>query len=415
MGTHTDLHSRGIGICPRWVMHVDLDAFFASVEQARNPALRGRPVIVGNGVIASCSYEARRRGLCNGMPLSRAARLCPSVVILDGSYPTYRALAERIFSFCRDVSPNVETFLDEAYVELTGTERLNGKALAVGRALRERVRRETGLPVTVGIGRSRMIAKMAGKRVKPDGLGVVEPGAEAETIAPFPIRDLPGVGHAYGAVLEKLQVRTIGDLRALSAPALRKLFGVHGDILFRRCRGEDTAVIEEKEIPRSISRETSFHRDTSDLLEIEGMLFYLSERAARTLRTLGLEARTVHVRIRYAGGGSEGTSRSLSGPTGLHGPILRGALDLFRRLYARREALHLVGVSLANISRRGPRQADLYDEEEAERGEALSRALDDVRDRFGFSSVVAGRSFDLVGKLDRNTHGFVLRTPSLTK
>ncbi|MBM3320526.1 MAG: DNA polymerase IV [Candidatus Eisenbacteria bacterium] len=398
-----------------WILHVDFDAFFASVEQARNPALRGRPVVVGNGVIASCSYEARRCGLSNGMPLSRAARLCPSVVILDGSYPTYRALAERIFSFCRDVSPNVETFLDEAYIELTGTERLHGHPLSVGHALRERVRRETGLPVTAGIGRSRMIAKMAGKRAKPDGLGFIPPGTEAETIAPFPIRDLPGVGHAYGALLEKLQVRTIEELRAFPAPALRKLFGVHGDLLFRRCRGEDTAVIEEREIPRSISRETSFHRDTSDRREIEGMLFYLSERAARALRALRLEARTVGIRIRYAGGGSEAMSRSLPKPAALHPPILRAALDLLRRVYARREALHLVGVSLANIARCGPRQTDLYDEEEAERSAALSRALDEARDRFGFSSVVAGRSLDLVGKLERNSHGFVLRTPSLTK
>jgi DNA polymerase-4 len=398
-----------------WIMHVDFDAFFASVEQARNPALRGRPVIVGNGVIASCSYEARRRGLANGMSLSRAARLCPSAVILDGSYPAYRALAERIFSFCRDVSPSVETFLDEAYVELTGTERLHGHPLAVGRTLRERVRRETGLPVTVGIGRSRMIAKMAGKGRKPDGLGFIRPGSEEETIAKLPIRDLPGVGHAYGAILEKLQVHTIGDLRAFSPEALRKLLGSHGDLLFRRCRGEDTAVVEEREIPRSVSRETSFHRDTSDLREIEGMLFYLSERAARTLRGLGLEARTVHVRIRYAGGGSEAIGRSLARPTGLHPPLARAARDLLHEVYRRREALHLVGVALTNIARRAARQADLYEEEAAERGEALSRALDDVRDRFGFSSVVAGRSFDLIGKLGRDGHGFVLRTPSLTK
>jgi DNA polymerase-4 len=260
-----------------------------------------------------------------------------------------------------------------------------------------------------------MIAKMAGKRVKPDGLGMIPPGTEAEALADLPIRDLPGVGHRYGDLLEKLQVRTIGDLRAFPEDALTRLFGAHGRILFRRCRGEDTAVVEAREIPRSVSRETSFHRDTSDRREIEGMLFYLGERAARTLRTLGLEARTVHVRIRYAGGGSESTARSLARPTALYPPIARVASDLLARLYTRREALHLAGVALSNIAPRTARQADLYDEEAAERDEALSRALDEARDRFGFSSVVAGRSLDLVGKMEQDGHGFVLRTPSLTK
>ena len=396
-------------------MHIDLDAFFASVEQARNPALRGRPVAVGNGVIASCSYEARARGLYNGMPLSRASRVCPSVVILDGSYPTYQALAEKIFRFCRDVSPNVETFLDEAYVELTGTGRLHGPPLEAGKALRERTRRETGLPVTVGIGRSRMIAKMAGKSAKPDGLGVVPPGEERAFLTGLPVRDLPGVGRRYGAVLERLRVGTIGELRAFTVPQLTRLFGSHGEILYKRCRGEDTAVVEEREIPRSVSRETSFHADTSDRREIEGMLFYLSERAARTVRSLGLDARTVHVRVRYAGGGGDSISRSLARPASLHPPILGMALHLLGRLFRRREALHLVGVSLTNIVPRAARQGDLYEEEETRQAESLSRALDEVRDRFGFSSVVAGKSLDLVGKLERNSHGFVLRTPSLTK
>jgi DNA polymerase-4 len=277
------------------------------------------------------------------------------------------------------------------------------------------VRRETGLAVTVGVGRSRLIAKMAGKRVKPDGLGMIPPGAEAEALEGLPIRDLPGVGYRYGDLLEKLQVRTIGGLRAFPEDALTRLFGAHGRILFRRCRGEDTAVVEAREIPRSVSRETSFHRDTSDRREIEGMLFYLGERAARTLRTLGLEARTVHVRIRYAGGGSESMARSLARPTALHPPIARAASDLLARLYTRREALHLAGVALSNIGPRSARQADLYEERASERDEALSRALDEARDRFGFSSIVAGRSLDLVGKMEQNGHGFVLRTPSLTK
>lgn len=397
-------------------MHVDFDAFFASVEKARNPALRNRPVAVGNGVIASCCYDARRRGLHNAMPLSRARRICPDVVILDGSYPTYEAMASRIFDMCRDISPDVETFLDEAYVELTGTERLHGNPLAVGRALRRRVRDATDLPVTVGIGDSRMIAKLAGKSAKPDGLGFVPPGGEAAFIGALPIRELPGVGHRYGALLERLQIRTIAALRAVPLEALAQLVGrTHGEVLYRRCRGEDTVAVEEREIPRSVSRETSFHVNTSDRREIDGMLYYLSERAARTVRKLGLEARTVSVRIRYTGGGGESISRSLARPTALHPPVFRLALRLLDRIYARRESLHLVGMALTNIGLPCPRQADLYEEGETERAEELSRALDRVRDRFGFSSVMVGKSFDLSDKLERNDRGYVLRTPSLTK
>ncbi len=397
------------------ILHVDFDAFFASVEKARNPLLRNRPVAVGNGVIASCCYDARRRGLYNAMPLSRARRICPDLVILDGSYPVYRAFADQIFDLCRAISPNVETFLDEAYVELTGTRRLHGSGKSVGRELRKTVRAQTGLPVTVGVGSSRMIAKLAGKSVKPDGLGAIPPGEEAVFIGPLPVRDLPGVGYRYGEILEKLQINTIAELRAVPAEALTRLFGSHGEILYRRCRGEDSAVIEEQEMPKSVSRETSFHVNTSDRREVEGMLSYLSERAVKTVRELGLETRTVHVRIRYAGGGGESKSKSLACPTSLHEPVLHMALWLLDRIWTRREALHLAGVSLTNIGPPRARQTDLYEEEGARREESLTGALDRVRDRFGFGAVVAGKSLDLIDRLERSDHGFVLRTPSLTR
>ncbi len=396
-------------------MHVDFDSFFASVEKALNPKLMDRPVIVGAGVIASCCYVARAHGLHNGMPLSRARRLCPDVVILEGSQPTYRAVALKIFDLLREVSPNVETFLDDAYVELTGTERLYGAPIQIGDWLRKRVRAETGLPLTVGIGSSRMVARLAGKGAKPDGLGYVPPGDESDFVGRFPIRDLPGVGFRYGDILERLRIRTIADLRNMPLEALTDLFHSHGEILYRRCRGEDTAVVEEREVPKSISRESSFHVNTADRKEIDGMLFYLSERAARTLRQLGLEARTVRTRVRYGGGGSEAMARSLTVPTDQHAPLFEKALTILDRIYGRREALHLVGVTLSGIRMANGRQLDLLAQDEADREEHLNDALDEVRDRFGYSAVVAGKSLDLLGKLEQNDYGFVLRTPSLTK
>jgi len=202
----------------RTVLHVDIDAFFASIEQLRDPRLAGRPVIVGAGVIASCSYEARRAGLRAGMTLTEARRLCPEAVVVEGHAQVYRCYAERIFERCRELSPDVETYLDEAYVELTGTERAHGGLVSAAERLRRSIRDDTGLTVTCGIGPNRMLAKLVGKTVKPDGLACVGAGEAEAFLADRPIEQLAGVGHAHAKTLRTLNVHTIGDLRAFPAP-----------------------------------------------------------------------------------------------------------------------------------------------------------------------------------------------------
>lgn len=413
----------------RAILHVDIDAFFASVEQIRHPKLRGLPVIVGNGVIASCSYEARRFGLHAGMRLSEARRLCPEVVILDGHEKVYRAFAGRVFDICRRFAPTVECYLDEAYADLSGTRKLYGgnRRTAAG-ALKEAVRQEVGVNVTLGLGTSRMVAKMAGKSVKPDGFRVIQPGAEEAFITGLSIDKLPGVGHATGRVLRALNVQTIGDLRALPLDQLVRLFGVNGRALFERCRGRDTQPVCAREIPHSISRETSFHHDTIDPREIEGMLGYLTERAVRTARQLGLKARTVAVRARAAdqpegrGGERDGgqASRTLPHPSDRDEEIFHVALDLLYGVYGRagndrRQALHAVGVTLSHFVADSLGQLDLFDPERGVRLDRFYQSLDRVRDRFGHSAVVTGASIHLLGKVEQDGYGFVLRTPSLTK
>ncbi len=380
------------------ILHVDIDAFFAAIEQQRDPRLQGRPVIVGAGCIASCSYEARAFGLRAGMALSEARRLCPEAVILEGHAQVYRCFAEEIFARCRAVAPAVETYLDEAYCDLSGTERLHGDLVAAARDLKRDIRAATGLTVTCGIGPNRMLAKLIGKTVKPDGLARITAGEADAFMRAQPVERVAGVGHAHARTLRSMNIRTAGEMRALPVAALERLFGAHGRLLAERCHGRDTAVVTEREIPLSISRETSFHRDTAERAEIEGMLEYLVGRACRTARGLGIRPGTLALRLRYGDGEGAERARSLATPSDAD-PV----------------ALHTLGVTLSNFVPGGSEQGALFDEREAGRRAALYRAFDRVRAEFGHGVLVSGRALHLKGRLEQDEHGFVLRTPSLTR
>ncbi|MEY4374330.1 MAG: dinB polymerase-4 [Candidatus Eisenbacteria bacterium] len=399
----------------RAVLHVDIDAFFAAIEQQRDPRLQGRPVIVGSGVIASCSYEARRFGLKAGMPLGEAKRLCPQAVVLPGHAQVYRCYAERLFERCRELSPDVETYLDEAYLELTGTRRLHGDFLQAAARLKQTILADTGLTVTCGIGPNRMLAKLVGKTRKPDGLARVH-AAEAEAfLTARPIEQLAGVGHAHARTLRGMNIRTIGELRVLPVGTLEALFGAPGRLLHERCRGRDTAPVVAREVPLTISRETSFHTDTADPRTLEGMLEYLVGRACRTARELALAARTVSVRLRYSDGESADQARTLPQASAVDPVLLAVALQTCTRLHTRRVSLHAVGVTLSNFVHGALEQGSLFDEPEAGRRAALCEALDRVRSDFGHGAVVSGRALHLKGQVEEDRYGFVLRTSSLTK
>ncbi len=397
------------------IMHLDIDAFFASVEQVRNPRLAGKPVIVGSGVIASCSYEARRFGLYAGMSLAAARKRCPGAVILAGDYQVYRSFAEKLWEVCRRFTPTMETLLDDAYLDLSGSEKLHGNYELLARRLKACIYRETGLTVSMGLATSRTVARMASASGKPNGLVVVPPGKEMDFIRDLPVDKLPGGGHATYAVLTKLNVTTIGALSNLPRWSLEALFGANGCALFERAHGRDSHVLSPSEAPQSISRETSFHKDTTETDEIEGMLYYLTERAMKTLRELGLLARTVAVKIRYSDSTGDASSRSLPEATALDSEAFQLARQLLWRLYCRRVSLHNLGITLSNFTLADKKQPELFNYENRLKLEGLYQVLDEVRRRFGYGAIVAGKSIELLKKLPRNDHGFILRTPSLTK
>ncbi len=399
----------------RCIAHVDIDAFFASVEQVLIPSLRGRPVAVGAGCIASCSYEARRRGLCAAMSLSKARKLCPELVIMPGSYGVYRCFAERVWELCREVSPSVETLLDDAYLDLSGTDQLYGDPRGPISALKRRIHEETGLTVSAGIGPNRIMARLAGKVQKPDGLTFVNDDEVEAFLVDLPVDAIPGIGPKTVKLLSRFNIATVRELRSLSRDAMEDLLGKVGVALYERARGRDTRVVSVREIPGTISRETTFHSETTDPGEVRSMLYYLVERAMKAVRELGIATRSVALRIRYADFKGDDGRRRLTEATDLEGPVYEAVMLLLAALHTRRVALRLVGVTLSGFVPGDDPQMDLFIEDEDEKQKRIAGALDEIRAKAGFSAITAGKSIGLLGKLKQDANGYVLRTPCLTK
>ncbi|MFP4176279.1 MAG: DNA polymerase Y family protein [Candidatus Brocadiia bacterium] len=397
------------------IMHVDIDAFFASVEQVKNPALRGRPVAVGSGCIASCSYQARQYGLEAGMPLRRARQLCPNLVVLEGHYPTYRSFAQDVFQHCRQLSPRVETYLDEACCDLNGTERMLGDPLEAGKRLKRDVKTATGLSVTVGIGPNIMIAALAGSGVKPDGIRRINDEEKEQFIRDMNVEKLPGVGRSRGDELRKLNIHTAGDMRRLDRQSLRNMFGKDGEKLHNRCRGRDHRRVGESPLPTSISRQTTFRSDTTDQTRIKGMLDYLTGRATRALRRRRLRAGALTVWIRYSDSRSRRKRIRMNPPADEDTRIGREARNLLQTIYSRRAQIHATGLELTDLAHGDGRQKALFDGGQGDRKRALYAHMDELRDKFGHSVLVSGTEMLGCGDLRRDRYGFVLRTPSLTK
>ena len=395
------------------VLHLDVDAFFASVEQLLIPMYRDRPVAVGNGVIASCSYEARAFGLRAGTPLHEARRLCPQLVILDGHYPIYRCFAEHIWQVARRYVRSLETFLDEAYGDAAGIADACDNPDLYGRRLQDDIRREVGLPVSVGLGANRMMAKIASSSAKPGGVRWI-PADKAEAfLAPLPLEKLPGIGRKTARILHDMNLRTIADFRRLARAELRSMFGQRGEVLYDRARGLDVKDVRDEVMPKSISRETTFHQATADTEEIRGMLFYLLERAMRMLRAQRLQTRCLELTLCYDDWRPRGARRSLPAATDCDEDTYAVALDLLAAQHTRRVALRRIGVVLSSLSRRAGPQ--LFEPPRQTQRRHLHEAVDAIRDRWGHASVVSGESIGLLGRLKQDDYGFVLRTPSLTK
>ena len=385
-------------VAPRAILHVDLDAFFVAVERLRDPSLAGRPVVVGadprggrgRGVVAAASYEARAFGIHSAMPISEAWRRCPDAVWLPGSHALYARASRAVGALLRRFTPAVETLsIDEAVLDLTGTDRLFGPPVETADRIRRAVQSELRLPVSLGLATSKVVAKIACDLGKPSGFLHVWPGREAAFLAPLPLDRMPGIGPATRERLWQFNLRTLGDLARLDPTFLGDAFGVHGAALGARAAGKDEGAVHEREIPKSVSREITFDDDTMDVGLCEAILHWLSERACRDLRSHPLTARTVTLKLRYRDFTTVTRSATLATPTDSDRVVAATARELFRAAYARRVSVRLLGVGLTGLSTAAP-QLDLFSDPRALAWERLWGPLDRLRARWGPGAVRTG-------------------------
>jgi DNA polymerase-4 len=381
----------------RTIFHVDMDAFFVSVEELFDPSLKGKPVVVGGprdarGVVSAASYAARKFGIHSAMPLRTAAKLCPEAIFVEGHRERYTDASRQVHAILCEFSPLVEmASIDEAYLDLTGTERLLGSPLAAADRLHARMKQATGLNCSVGIGTSRMLAKVCSDQAKPNGVLQVLPGMEAAFLAPLDIRRIPGIGKATEERLHQFGIRKVGDLARLDEDLLRRRFGQFGLALAGKARGEDAGGWFDSEMgveegPKSVSHEHTFSVDTADATVLETTLTRLSEKVARRLRAHQLHARTVSIKLRYSDFSTLTRARTLPHPTALDHELIATARALFYENWRRGATIRLIGMGVSGLDA-SEGQMDLLDGEKNERARRALAAVDKLRDKFGDSSV----------------------------
>jgi DNA polymerase-4 len=375
------------------ILHVDLDAFFAAVEQRDRPELRGRPVIVGGdprarGVVSAASYEARAFGVRSAMPLRTAAALCPDGVFLPVDGAKYRRESRRVMEILGRFTPLLEQVsIDEAFLDVAGSEALFGSPEEIARKIKSAVRSEVGLTASVGVATTKLVAKVASDLRKPDGLVVVAPGGEAAFLAPLPIGRLWGVGEQTRATLAEQGVRTIGQLAELPVDVLVRRLGAHGAALHERALGIDPSPVTPEVAAKSVSHEHTFDVDTSDPEVIERTLLALSEGVASRLRAGHVRASTVAVKVRDSTFRTVTRQRTLPEPTDLADPIYRTALELARpEIRGRR--IRLLGVGAHGLGE--PAQLGLFATEDPRRRAAVE-AQDAIRRKYGSRALTRAR------------------------
>jgi DNA polymerase-4 len=448
---------------PRRILHLDVDAFLASVEEVLHPELRGKPLVIGGlpgerNLVMSCSYAARARGVRPGMALSEAARRCPEAIFRRGDSQAANRLRERMAFLVRRFTPLVEVAsIDDLFADLGGCARLSGSAFETAVALRAAIRSEVGLPVTIGIAANRTMARLAGKLAKPGGVAEIRPGYEADFLTHLPVEHLPGVGHAIRSALERFAIRTVGELRLVSREVLFASFGRAGLVIHERARGIDDEPVAATWVegpdgqlharaPKSIRRDSTFEPEEGRRAIVEAMLSYVVERASARLRSFGHAAGSLEVRVQYVdtrprierdadpqGDCSAARRRALAAPTDATDRLWSHARELFAGLPRRRALVKRVGLSLLNLAPSAGWQGELFspplhggpgcpgnahDAHGASRDDRhrrLERALDRLRERHGFGGVLRGASFPLIETHPLARDGFRLRTPSLNQ
>jgi DNA polymerase-4 len=392
--------------------HVDMDAFFVSVEELFDPSLKGKPVVVGGrpderGVVSAASYAARKFGVHSALPLRTAYKLCPQAIFVDGHPERYRECSRQVYQVLQSFSPLVEmASIDEAYLDMTGTERLYGPPLRAAHLLHERMKAETRLNCSVGIAASRLVAKITSDQAKPNGVLWVIPGQEAAFLAPLDVRKVPGVGKVTEKNLHVLGIRKVGDLARLDDAFLEQRFGKWGMALAGKSRGLDAGGWFDSEIgadegPKSISHEHTFNEDTADLAQIEPTLSRLCEMVGRRLREHGLHARAIQLKLRYSDFSTITRARSVPRGTQLDTELYEEIRALFQQNWKAGSKVRLLGVHVSGWAE-GGEQMDLLSGDRHERWTQALAAADRMRDRFGESAVSLAAS--MRGKFRERTH-----------
>lgn len=390
---------------PLTILHADMDAFYASIEQRDRPELRGKPVIVGGsvesrGVVSAASYEARTYGVHSAMPIVTARRLCPNGIFLLVRMKHYAEIARQIREIFLSFTPLVEPLsLDEAFLDVRGHERLLGPAPEIARQIKDRIRSGTGLTASVGVAPNKFLAKLASDHGKPDGLVVVPPDGVAEFLAPLPVGRLWGVGAKGEKRLHALGVRTIGQLAALPERVLADHFGKTGRHLWELAHGRDERAVTPDREAKSISTETTFPEDVGDRAALRTWLLDLVDELAGRLRKEGVRARTVELKLRSSDFRTWTRSLSLPAATDVTDALWRAALQLFERsVTAEVLPLRLLGVGASNLARDGLVQGQLFEDAERRRGEALDQTIDAIRARLGSGAIRRGSLLDHPGQ-----------------
>ncbi len=384
----------------RHIVHLDLDSFFVSVERLKNPSLVGQPVVIGSdqdrGVVASCSYEARKFGVHSAMPCKQARRLCPQAIFIPGDMAAYSHYSGQVRELIVGQAPLVEqASIDEFYLDITGMDKFFG-AWKWAQALRRQVAQETGLPLSMGVASSRTVAKVATNQAKPNGECLVLHGTERAFLAPLAVTELPGLGGKTGAQLVALGIRTLGDLQQMPAAHLSQLFGKSGESYWQRANGIDNTPIEPFSERKSISKETTFEHDVTDLAYLKTIIRAMAEKVAFKLRKNKFTTGCVTIKIRY--GGFDTFTKQASLPyTADDKKIMVMAVALFDQLYAQRP-VRLVGVRVSNLIHAKP-QANLF--EDAAKQVKLYQAIDQLKQKHGNLAVARASGWLDPGEVPR--------------
>jgi DNA polymerase-4 len=378
----------------RTIFHLDLDAFFVSVERILDPKLNGKPVIVcgdpkyGRGVVAACSYEARAFGLHSAMPIRTAYKLCPQGIYLHGHGDEYTRFSKAVKNILEQYAPLIEqASIDEFCLDMTGTQRMYGSMFAFASRLQKKIWNKIGLPISIGIGSNKTVTKIGSDCVKPKGITYIIPGMEKEFLAPMPVETIPGVGKVMKQSLNSRGIYRIGDITKLPSDYFGVAFGKYGVNLWRKAHGEGTEYLTIQRERKSISRENTFGNDITSEEEIKNSLFYLTGKVCQSLRKKEWEAATIDIKLRYTDFQTLTRAKTIK-PTDDDKIIFETAWNLMKKARTRRVGVRLIGIGVSNFSPLSE-QEYLFEDYEVKRKKML-RAVTKVRDKFGYDSLLIG-------------------------